>query len=51
MMKDKKEERERGELERRDGVEEEIDPRDLSGGSLLGVIRRESIRNGARSVV
>lgn len=39
------------ELEGRDGVGEEIDPRDLSGSSLPGVIGRESIRDGARSVV
>lgn len=38
-------------LERRDGVGEDVDPGDLSGSGNLGIIRRESVRNGASPVV
>jgi len=38
-------------LERGDGVEEEINPRDFGGSGLAGVIRGESVGNGACSVV
>lgn len=37
--------------ERRDGIGEDIDPRELSGRGFLGIVGRESIGNGTCPVV
>jgi hypothetical protein len=42
---------EREELERRNGIGEDVDPGDFSRSGFLEIIGRESIRNGASSVV
>lgn len=38
-------------LERRNGIGEEVDPRDFSGSGFFRVIVRKSVRNGACSVI
>lgn len=38
-------------LERRDGIEEELDPLELSKSWLSGIVRWESKRNGASPIV